>query len=157
VVTERVHFWSALAAEEQRPVAIAVSPAPVPVRVGRHDLSPAWMPCWATCSRIRRRAPAAVRLTRRPGGGAQLVVADDGPGLPDLPVLQRGNSGTGSSGLGLDIVRRTARAAGGQVTVGRSETGGAHVLVEFGPPPHPPAPARARPPRRTGTRHRIGS
>ena len=94
----------------------------------------------------------AVWLTRRPGGGGQLVVADDGPGMPDLPVLQRGNSGTRSTGLGLDIVRRTARDAGGRVTVGHSESGGAHVAVEFGPPPHQPSPTRGGPLRRPGVR-----
>ncbi len=157
VVAERVRFWSALAEEEQRPVATALSAVPVPVRVGRHDLSAC---VDALLGNVFAHTPEgtalAVRLTGRPGGGGRLEVADDGPGLPDLAVLQRGNSGTGSTGLGLDIVRRTARDSGGRVTLGRSPSGGALVSVEFGAPVAVPAPTRTGlPPHRTGAAHRA--
>ena len=77
----------------------------------------------------------AVRLAPRPGGGALLVVADAGPGLPQgSPALRRGASGAGSTGLGLDIARRGAEQAGGGLAVGRSTAGGLEVLVELGPP-----------------------
>jgi hypothetical protein len=33
---------------------------------------------------------AAIRLSRRAGGGAWLVVADDGPGFPDADLTERG-------------------------------------------------------------------
>ena len=75
----------------------------------------------------------AVRLTGQHGGGGRLVVADEGPGIPATAV-ERGHSGTGSTGLGLDIVRRTARDSGGTVAIGRAPAGGALVTVEFGPP-----------------------
>jgi signal transduction histidine kinase len=75
----------------------------------------------------------AVRLDRRPGGGAVLAVADEGPGLPDPRAMGRGNSGSGSTGLGLDIVRRVATGAAGTVRFGRTSTaGGALVTVELG-------------------------
>jgi signal transduction histidine kinase len=77
--------------------------------------------------------PFAVRLTARPAG-ATLVVADSGPGLPGpaTGALRRGVSGSGSSGLGLDIVRRAAEVTGGEV---RLEAGapGLTVVVELGP------------------------
>lgn len=59
-------------------------------------------------------------------GGASLIVADRGEGFPDAStVLHRGTSGAGSTGLGMDIVRRTAEASGGRVVVENSPVGGA--------------------------------
>jgi signal transduction histidine kinase len=76
-----------------------------------------------------------VALWRRPGGGAVVVVSDEGPGLPDVLSFERGRSGNGSTGLGLDIVRRVATGAGGGVTLGRPPGGGTVISVEL------PAPA----------------
>ncbi|HWM02062.1 MAG TPA: ATP-binding protein, partial [Actinophytocola sp.] len=75
----------------------------------------------------------AVRLTGRPGG-ALLVVADEGPGLPGpaTGALRRGVSGSGSSGLGLDIVRRAAERTGGEVRLEAGPAGGLTVVVELG-------------------------
>jgi signal transduction histidine kinase len=64
-------------------------------------------------------------------GGARLSVADAGPGLPDPGVLRRGVSGSGSSGLGLDIVRRAAERTGGEVRFERSDAGGLRVVVDL--------------------------
>ena len=74
---------------------------------------------------------AGVRITltgrRRP---VDLVVEDAGPGLPaGLDVTGRGASGAGSTGLGLSIAARTAEDAGGEVTTGASDMGGARVAV----------------------------
>jgi signal transduction histidine kinase len=75
----------------------------------------------------------AVGLVARDGGGAVLTVSDAGAGLP--PALSaRGASGAGSTGLGLDIVRRAASAAGGGLVLGTGPSGGARVTVELGPP-----------------------
>lgn len=133
VVVERVSFWSALAEEEQRPLVSSVCPRPVPVRVSRDALSAC---VDALLGNVFAHTPEgaglAVRLQGRPGGGAILTVADEGPGMPDLAVLRRGHSGAGSTGLGLDIVHRTARECGGSVTIGRSVRDGAEVTVELG-------------------------
>jgi signal transduction histidine kinase len=66
----------------------------------------------------------------------RLVVEDDGPGFADAEgqLIERGASGAGSTGLGLDIVRRTAEHSGGSLVLGRSPTGGARLEVTFGPP-----------------------
>jgi signal transduction histidine kinase len=45
-------------------------------------------------------AAFGVRLSRRAGGGAWLVVADDGPGFPDADPTQRGLSSGGSTAWG---------------------------------------------------------
>jgi len=58
-------------------------------------------------------------------------VQDAGPGF-DPSAGARGVSGAGSTGLGLDIARRTAESAGGTLTVDRSPLGGARVTVTLG-------------------------
>jgi signal transduction histidine kinase len=75
-----------------------------------------------------------VGLIPRPRGGAVLIVEDDGPGLADAEVLRRGESKAGSSGLGLDIARRSAEASGGWLRLGsRKEGTGLSVTMELGP------------------------
>jgi signal transduction histidine kinase len=73
-----------------------------------------------------------------PGRGAEqswtLVVEDDGPGFAEGVTVQRGTSGAGSTGLGLDIVRRMAAAASGHLDLGRGPSGGAQIRVTLGPP-----------------------
>ena len=60
----------------------------------------------------------------------RLIVDDGGAGFgPE--ALERGRSGGGSTGLGLDIARRTAETSGGRFTVGESPLGGARVELEL--------------------------
>jgi signal transduction histidine kinase len=60
-----------------------------------------------------------------------LVVRDDGPGLPAVDVTARGTSSVGSTGLGLDIVRRTAESAGGALRLSSPLSGGTDVVVDL--------------------------
>ncbi|UGS36690.1 sensor histidine kinase [Capillimicrobium parvum] len=74
-----------------------------------------------------RHTPAGTRVqvsVRRDGGDAVLVVSDDGPGIPEAlreRVFERfvrgGGEVSGSSGLGLSIVRAVAEGHGGSVTL----------------------------------------
>ena len=64
----------------------------------------------------------------------RLTVSDEGDGLPSADVFDRGSS-SGSSGLGLDIVRRVAEKSGGEVTVGDGP--GATIVIRFGEPASP--------------------
>ena len=73
----------------------------------------------------------AVEVTEGPQ--PHLVVADEGPGLADPGLLDRGRSGAGSTGLGLDIARRAAESVGGGLTVATGASGrGLRVEVRFG-------------------------
>jgi signal transduction histidine kinase len=136
VVAERVAFWSALAADEQRPVGVDLAAQPLPVRVGREDLAACLD---ALLGNVFAHTPEGcgmrVHLSARPGGGAVLVVSDDGPGLPDPLAARRGHSGNGSTGLGLDIVRRVAAGSGGSLVLAQTPGGGATFTVELGAPP----------------------
>ncbi|MGW4425678.1 sensor histidine kinase [Streptosporangium sp. NPDC004631] len=135
VVAERVTFWSALAEDQDRPVRRGLTPDPLPVRVSAQDL--------AACVDLLLEnvfahtpdgTPFTVELTPRPGGGARLVIADEGPGFAHPAPVARGTSGGSSTGLGLDIARRTAEGSGGGLRAGGSPSGGAEITLEFGPP-----------------------
>jgi signal transduction histidine kinase len=139
VIGECAAFWWPLAEDQDRWMTVELAPGPVPVRVSRDDL--------AACADILLEnvfahtpegAALAIRLSPRSGGGAWLVVADDGPGFGDADPTQRGLSRGGSTGLGLDIARRIAEASGGTLVVGRSASGGGTVTVELGSPATPP-------------------
>jgi signal transduction histidine kinase len=146
VISERAAFWQPLAEDQERPMVIDVTSGPVMVGASAEDL--------AACidillenvfSHTPEGLAFAIRLSRRAGGGAWLVVADDGPGFPD-PVetdpTERGLSRGGSTGLGLDIARRIAEASGGSLTVGPSASGGGAVTIGLGPPVRPPDQSR---------------
>jgi signal transduction histidine kinase len=149
VVMDRVHFWKPLAEDQGRPVQVDATDESLPVAVAADDLrdlvdnlidnvfahTPDGTP-WGIA--LSRTAEVVV-----------LTVHDSGPGLDDPAMTARGSSGSGSSGLGLDIVRRIARSAGGELTVGSSPTGGASFQVTLAAPPRPTgAPAETRRSRR---------
>jgi signal transduction histidine kinase len=132
---DRAHFWSALAADEGRPLTVElVQPdRPLPVRVPADDLTAA---VDALLGNVFAHTPDGTPFTLavepRDGGGAVVTVHDQGPGMPTWAV-ERGASGRGSTGLGLDIARRTAEASGGALRLSSSPAG-TTVTLELGPP-----------------------
>jgi signal transduction histidine kinase len=135
LIADRIHFWSALAEDQGRKVTTELPTEPVPVKLSAEDL----VACIdALIGNVFAHTPEGVRFSVRlrhlAQGGAVLTVADAGPGLPGPDAIGRGVSGTGSTGLGLDIVTRTAARAGGSVQTGRSAAGGAEITVELGAP-----------------------
>lgn len=132
VVAERVRFWSVLAEDEGRAVQVDLARGELPVRASASDLAAA---VDALLGNVFAHTPEgagfAVHVRSRAGGGAVVVVADTGPGLPET-ALERGSSGAGSTGLGLDIARRTAEASGGDFRAASSPTA-TEVTLELGP------------------------
>lgn len=128
VVRERVRFWSVLAEDQRREVTVTLPDGPLPVAVGAEELAAS---VDALLGNVFAHTPEgvsmAVRLRPHPTG-ALLSVEDAGPGF-EPALLERGNSGGGSTGLGLDIARRSAESSGGGLTVSRSADGGARVDV----------------------------
>jgi len=133
VVGDRVRFWSALADDQDRASIVELPPDPIPVRAGAEDLAAAVDALLENVvAHTPEGTPFSVRLSAT-DAGARIEVADDGPGIPtDADV--RGRSDRGSSGLGLDIVRRCAEASGGSMSMTRAPSGGALITLLLNAP-----------------------
>ncbi len=135
VVRQRLAFWSILATGQDRHVTVAVAEGPRPVGVSQGALE---VCLDALLNNVLTHTPVGTSFSVSVTGGARreqvLVVQDAGPGLPANGLPSRGASGGSGTGLGLDIVRRTAETSGGSLSAGRSVEGGARFDVIFGPP-----------------------
>lgn len=136
VVAERVAFWSVLAEDQRRQCVTALAPGPLLVAVGADELAAS---VDALLGNVFAHTPEGAGFSVElapagPDGGAVLVVSDEGPGFASTDPTRRGASGAGSTGLGLDIVRRAAEASGGRLAIGPGPAGGARVVVELGAP-----------------------
>lgn len=130
-VADRVAFWTVLAEDTDRELTVDVAAGPLPVALTRADLEAC---VDALLGNVFAHTPngTAFSVTLSAlDSGARLTVDDAGPGLPDTGVLRRGVSGSGSSGLGMDIVRRAAERTGGAVRLDRSAAGGLRVVVDL--------------------------
>lgn len=134
IARERSSFWGALAEEQQRAWRVIVSPGPHPVGAGAADVAAA---VDALIGNVFDHTPLGVgfeiEVSVATGGGRRLVVRDAGPGYVSAAVAARGSSTRASTGLGLDIARRTAEAAGGTMSLGSAPTGGAEAILQFAP------------------------
>ncbi|NJQ02631.1 HAMP domain-containing sensor histidine kinase [Streptomyces zingiberis] len=133
VVRERVEFWRVLAGQQDRSCRLVATAEPTPVRLGHDDLAAV---VDALIGNVFQHTPEGTAFAVEVERTAQAVVLsvdDAGPGIadPDL-ALARGVSVGGSTGLGLDIAHRAARATRGDVTIGRGPLGGARVRVTLG-------------------------
>ena len=128
-VEERGRFWSVLADEQGRPFDVAVLLDPfTPVAVGERELTVALDTILGNVFDHTAEGVGFVLLCEPADRSVVIAVEDAGRGFPaGIDPLARGVSGGGSTGLGLDIARRTAERAGGTLRVGRSRLGGARV------------------------------
>jgi signal transduction histidine kinase len=135
VVRSRLAFWSILASGQGRAWTVQVPAGPQPVGVSKRDLE---VCIDALLNNVLAHTPGgtsfSVEVVAGTTGVRTLVVQDAGPGLPGNELPTRGASGGSGTGLGLDIVRRTAEASGGRLSAGGSPEGGARLEVAFGPP-----------------------
>lgn len=132
VIRERMAFWSALAEDEGRTVRVAGADRPVRIPVARPELAAALD---AMLGNVFRHTPEGTAFAVDVHNAEEAVivlVSDAGPGIADpAAALRRGHGGggEGSTGLGLDIVRRLAESTGGDVRIGRSVLGGTEVRI----------------------------
>jgi signal transduction histidine kinase len=130
-VEERVRFWSVLAQEQGRDVQLYMDDGPILVAVPKESVESA---VDILLDNIFDHTPEgtsfSVAVSAEPV--PTLVVADRGPGLPAVDVTERGVSGSGSTGLGLDIARRTAETSGGSLQIDDRPGGGTIIILEFG-------------------------
>ncbi|MEO3978911.1 HAMP domain-containing sensor histidine kinase [Streptomyces sp. CAU 1734] len=158
VVRERMDFWSALAEDEGRKVRVAGVERPVRLPVARPELAAALD---ALLGNVFRHTPEGTAFSVDVHNGEDAVivlVSDAGPGIVDPEAaMARGNSNgrDGSTGLGLDIVRRVAESTGGDVRIGSSVLGGTEVRVWLGLDARVAAPGERRRGHRGTERRRL--
>jgi signal transduction histidine kinase len=130
VLRDRMEFWSALAEDQGRDCTLVGAERSVTVPIVRGELSAVLD---SLLGNVFRHTPegTAFMVTLYEGvGRVAILVADAGPGIADSDAaLRRGASGGGSTGLGLDIARRMAKAVGGDVRIDRSTLGGAQIQI----------------------------
>ncbi|MFJ2902846.1 sensor histidine kinase [Streptomyces sp. NPDC087212] len=132
VVRQRMSFWSALAEDEGRKWRVAGADRPVRIPVARADLAAALD---ALLGNVFRHTPEGTAFAVDVHNGEDAVimlVSDAGPGIPDPTAAMargRGSGTDGSTGLGLDIVRRLAESTGGDVRIGSSVLGGTEIRI----------------------------
>jgi signal transduction histidine kinase len=119
VTRQRAAFWEPLFEDQGRELALDLPDQPAMVRSSAEDLGAALDALVENVvAHTPDGTPARITLTRT-DTGVRIVVADEGPGIP-LGAGERGRSDRGSTGLGLDIARRCAEAAGGNLTLRRN-------------------------------------
>lgn len=130
VLRDRMEFWSALAEDQDRDCELVGADHPVGVPVARNELVAVLDALLGNVFRHTPEGTAFVVTLHEGVGRAAILVADAGPGISDSgAALRRGASGGGSTGLGLDIAHRMAKAAGGDVRIDRSSLGGAQIQI----------------------------
>ncbi|MGW6720912.1 ATP-binding protein [Streptomyces sp. NPDC054995] len=140
VIRERMGFWSALAEDEGREVRLAGVDRTVRIPVARPELVAALDALLGNVFRHTPEGTAFAVDVHHSGDAVIVLVSDAGPGIDDpKAALARGASGrdgaagsVGSTGLGLDIVRRVAESTGGDLRIGRSVLGGTEVRIWIG-------------------------
>ena len=132
VVRHRATFWKVLADEQDRGVGVHTVGGELWVPLTADELGAA---VDTLIENVFAHTPTgtAYSISAKPGrsGTVVLEVSDGGPGFPDADVVERGTSAGGSTGLGLDIVRRTAIRGGGGLEIGKRPGGGGRVIVTF--------------------------
>jgi signal transduction histidine kinase len=132
VVSARAAFWSVLAEEQGREMSLQVDGRPAPVDLSREAVEAMVDALIGNVFRHTEPATAFSISVGSEGGRPWLEVGDEGPGFSSREVLGRGVSGAGSTGLGLDIVRRSAESVGGAIEMNDRPGGGAVVRVWMG-------------------------
>ncbi|HEX5087108.1 MAG TPA: HAMP domain-containing sensor histidine kinase [Nocardioides sp.] len=123
VVAESVAYWQPLIEDQDREVEVAVTPDLPEVHASVDDLRAAIDALVENCiAHTPDHTAIAVRAFETSSDSRRVVVEvrDQGPGF-GADAVRRGRSDRGSTGLGLDIARRCARASGGELVVTREE------------------------------------
>jgi signal transduction histidine kinase len=132
VVAGRAAFWSILAEEQDRTIHLLLGEDEVELALPAGDVEAVIDVLMGNVFAHTDRGVSAWLSTGVVGYRSWLEVADEGSGFSDAGLIERGASGAGSTGLGLDIVRRLAESTGGSVELNDRPGGGAVVRLWFG-------------------------
>ena len=128
---ERVAYWAPLAEDDGRSWTADLAHEPVYAALDASELVAALD---ALIGNVFSHTPegASYRVeVVRDGAVVVVAVEDAGHGIADPDLAARGRTGGASTGLGLDIARQTAEAAGGEMVVRPSALGGARVELRL--------------------------
>ncbi|MDH3425140.1 MAG: HAMP domain-containing histidine kinase [Acidimicrobiia bacterium] len=135
VVRHQVAYWSVLAQDQDRKVTTQVPTGEIPVGASVDDVV---VVVDTLIENIFSHTESGIGFNievTTVDSQPLLIVTDDGPGVGSVGSVQRGDSGSGSTGLGLDIVRRMAERSGGRLTILEPPEGsGSRIEVRFGRP-----------------------
>lgn len=130
VTRERVTFWGPLASDQNRRVTADIIDSIAPVAIPHVDAEAV---IDALIENVLSHTPDGTPFAVSVGTGdgvVTLVVEDAGFGIVDASAVERGTSRGDSTGLGLDIVRRTVEESGGTLAIGESlSLGGTGIMV----------------------------
>ena len=127
VAARRFAFWEVLAEDQRRPARLEVPGSPAPVAILESDAAAV---VDALIDNVFSHTSESVGFLVRVKSSADqvtLTVSDDGIGFRQALDLKRGTSGRGSTGLGLDIVRKIIERANGNFAVTNRPEGGALI------------------------------
>jgi signal transduction histidine kinase len=130
VLRDRTEFWLALAEEQDRPFVVRLPEYAVPVALASEDLTDL---VDVLIDNVFLHTPdgTGLRVSAVLSGDLlHMEVADAGPGF-DRSRGAASARPVGSTGLGLDIVRRTVLGCGGTLSTGAAPEGGALVVIEL--------------------------
>ena len=132
VVADRASFWRVLAEDQKRKFDVRLGAGSSELGVSSEDLG---VIVDTLVGNVFAHTSSGTQFSITTGESENrpwIIVSDHGPGFADQSMVVRGVSSRGSTGLGLDIVRRTAELTGGHMNMNDRPGGGAVVQVWFG-------------------------
>src|SRR6476620_7957404 len=135
VIAERIAVWQPVAEDKDAQLLDRSNHSDLSVEVARHDVEQLLDVALDNALRYAGRAATVTVSTRQTDETAELIVSDDGSGLPDEDLSRasarfwRGKDDGAGTGLGLAIAAEIAASYGGTVGVEKAPEGG--LLVRF--------------------------
>jgi signal transduction histidine kinase len=132
VVRSRLDFWSVLAGNQDRRLTMDLPDHSVILAAEASEVAAVLDALLGNVfAHTGSGVPFSVAV-RLDGDTPVLEVCDRGPGFGSIEAVDRGISGAGSTGLGLDIARTLCERLGGRLDVGEGPDGGALVVARLG-------------------------
>jgi signal transduction histidine kinase len=135
VIEERMAFWRPILDGEEQQLQYRPDSAHLSVQLARHDVEQLLDVPLENALRYAGAGTMVTVSTTQTGDTADLVVSDDGSGLPDEDLSRaaarfwRGRDDGSGTGLGLAIAAEIVAGHGGAIAVEKAPEGG--VLVRY--------------------------